>query len=143
MKIIISYDSKFGNGKKVVEELQEILKEKGQDVEIFSVGDTKPEDLPTADIYIFSSPTRMFMLPPGMKSFIKKFKPANEKSKYALITTYLDPRVRALAAMEKVLQKKGMIKITDGFKVKVTNIEGPLEEGYENRLKEFAVQLIS
>ena len=83
------------------------------------------------------------MLPPSMKSFLKKFKPANDGAKYALMTTYLDPRVKALASMEKILQKKGMVKITDGFKVKALNIEGPLEEGYLGRLKEFSDQLIA
>ena len=66
MNINIIYESQFGNGKKVVEELAAILKENGQDVDLFPVAKTKPDELPEADLYIFSSPTRKFMLPRNM-----------------------------------------------------------------------------
>ena len=39
-----------------------------------------------------------------MKSFLKKFRPAKEGAKYALMTTYLNPQVKALANMEKLFK---------------------------------------
>jgi multimeric flavodoxin WrbA len=63
VKINIVYTSKFGNRKKCIEELREIMEKKGQEVKVFSIADIKLNNLPEADIYIFSSPVRMFMLP--------------------------------------------------------------------------------
>lgn len=142
MKILIIYESKYGNGKILAAGLQELLRNKSQDAEIFSVRNLKPSTLPWADIYVFSSPVRMFMLPLSMRSFLRRFKPVKEGAKYALMTTYMDPRVKALEFMEKLLQSKGMIKITDGFKVKVMDMKGPLEEGYRKRLEKFTAELI-
>ena len=142
MKVLIIYESRFGNGKKLCEKLREILINKGHDAQIFSVTDTYPKDLPEADLYVFSAPTRMFMLAPAMKSFLKNFEPTKDGAKYALMTTYMNPQVKALANMEKLLKPRNMKKVTDGFTVKVLGTEGPLEDGYEKRLEEFAEELL-
>jgi flavodoxin len=142
MKVLILYESRFGNGKKLCEQLKELFISKGHDAETFSVIDTGPGKLPEADLYVFSAPTRMFMLAPAMKSFLKNFKPSKEGSKYALMTTYLNPQVKALANMEKLLKPKNMVKVTNGFTVKVLGTEGPMEDGYEKRLEEFAEELL-
>lgn len=142
MKINIIYESQFGNGKKVVEELAVILEENGQDVDLFPVAQTKPDELPPADLYIFSSPTRKFMLPRNMGRFIKEFVPPSENTKYALMTTYMDPRTIALRKMEALMKEKEMIKVADDFKIRVLGLKGPLEDGYSDRLKKFADELI-
>jgi len=141
MKINIIYESKFGNGKKMVEELAEILKEKKQEVQLFMFTSSKPDSLPEADLYVFHSPTRQFMLPLGVRSFIKRFKPPNKKARYGLMTTYLDPRTIALKKMDAFLQRKGMVKAVDDFKVKALELKGPLEN-YGDKLKRFAEELI-
>ncbi len=143
MKIIVIYESKFGNGKKLSEELVEILKGKGQESEAFSINNVKPKNLPAADIYVFSSPTRVFMLPIRMKLFIKRFIPKKAKAKYALMTTYMDPRVKALKAMDKLMRSKKMGKASNDFKVKVLDLKGPLEEGYRKGLEQFADNILS
>lgn len=143
MKTLIIYESRFGNGKKLCENLKEILIRKGHDAQTFSVIDTDPRELPEAGLYVFSAPTRMFMLAPAMKSFLKNFSPAKDGVKYALMTTYINPQVKALANMEKLLRSKNMVKVTDGFTVKVLGTEGPMEDGYEKRLEEFAEGLLA
>jgi len=142
MNINIIYESQFGNGKKVVEELAAILEENGQDVDLFPVAETKPGELPAADLYIFSSPTRKFMLPPNMGRLIKEFIPPSEDTKYALMTTYMDPRTIALRKMEALLKKKKIKKAADDFKIKVLGLKGPLEENYSDGLRKFADELI-
>ncbi|MCJ7665912.1 MAG: hypothetical protein MUO59_04165 [Actinobacteria bacterium] len=141
MNINIIYESQFGNGKKMVEELAAILKKKGQDVNLFPVAEIGPNELPTADLYIFSSPTRKFMLPPNMKRFIKRFDPPSEDIKYALMTTFMDPRTIALKKMEALIGTKAITKAADDFKVKVLGLKGPLEK-YDEGLKRFADELI-
>jgi len=142
MKINIIYESQFGNGKKVVEELAVILEEKDQEVTLFPVTETKPEELPAAELYIFSSPTRKFMLPRNIGNFIKSFTPPLEDTKYALMTTYMDPRTIALRKMDALLKKKGIEKAADDFKIKILGLKGPLEDNYSDELKKFADELI-
>jgi len=141
MKINIIYESKFGNGKKMIEELTDILKAKKQEVQLFMFTSTRPDCLPEADLYIFHSPTRQFMLPLGVRSFIKRFRPPDKKARYSLMTTYMDPRTIALKKMDAFLQKKGMVKAVDDFKVKALELKGPLED-YGDKLKRFAEELI-
>ena len=141
MKINIVYESKFGNGKKMLDELSQILKNKNQEVELFKFTETDPRDLPRADLYLFHSPTRQFMLPLGVRSFVKKFKPPADARGYALSTTYMDPRTIALKKMDAYLQKKNMVKVAEDLKIKILDMKGPLEE-YGDKLKSFADSLI-
>ena len=134
MKINIVYESKFGNGKKMLEELAGLLEDKGCEVSMFMFTEISPEMLPPADLYLFHSPTRQFMLPPGVRRFIKRFNPPAGNKGYALSTTYMDPRTIALKKMDAYLQKKGMVKVTDDLKIKVLELRGPLEE-YGERSK--------
>jgi len=141
MKINIIYESQYGNGKKIVEELAVILEKNGQEVDLFPVAEIKPDKLPAADLYIFSTPTRKFMLPRNIGNFVKNFTPPSEGTKYALMTTFMDPRTIALKKIEALMTKKGIKKVTDNFKVKVLGLKGPLEE-YSAELKKFADELI-
>ena len=141
MNINIIYESQYGNGKKVVEELAVILEEKGQKVDLFPVAEIKPDKLPAADLYVFSTPTRKFMLPRNIGNFVKSFTPPSENTKYALITTYMDPRTIALKKIEALMKKKKIKKAADDLKIKVLGLKGPLEE-YSTELKKFADELI-
>ncbi len=141
MNINIIYESQYGNGKKIVEELGIILEENGQEVDLFPVAEIKPDKLPAADLYIFSTPTRKFMLPRNIGNFVKNFTPPSEGTKYALMTTFMDPRTIALKKIEALMTKKGIKKVTDNFKVKVLGLKGPLEE-YSTQLRKFADELI-
>ena len=140
MKIIIMYASWFGNGKKVVDELAEVLKSGScgdNQVEIFDMlaGATLKES--QADLYILSSPTRKFSLPPEVKNFITGLNIPSGKP-YALVTTYLDPRTIALKKMEVLLSDKGMVKAAESLKIRARSLKGPLEEDYSGQLEEFA-----
>jgi flavodoxin len=141
MKINIVYESKFGNGRKMLDELSNLLKDKRHEVEFFKFTETDPESLPPADLYLFHSPTRQFMLPLGVRSFIRRFAPPGDKAKYALSTTYMDPRTIALKKIDAYLQKKGMIKAAPDLKIKVLEIKGPLEE-YADKIEDFAKSLV-
>ncbi len=142
MKINILYASWFGNGKKVVEELAEILLKKNQEVRLFSIMEKSTGIIPDADLYIFSSPTRKFSLPANVKDFISAFTPPKSQTYYALVTTYMDPRTIGLKKMESVLSSKGMLKAAGDFKVKSLGLKGPLEAGYNEKLMAFAEEIV-
>ena len=142
MKINIIYESHFGNGKKIVDELAKILISKKQDVELFSVKNTVPDNLRIADLYIFSSPTRKFALPSDINNFLDNFNPPTNNIKYALMTTYLDPRTIALKKMTEKLNRKEIKKVVNDFKVRVAGLKGPVKEDYIDRLAVFAEELL-
>jgi flavodoxin len=142
MKVCIVYESKYGNGKTCAEYLQSVISGKGHDTEILSIREIKPKLLPQADFYIFSAPTHIGGPPGKMKRFLKNLKCEEKEAKYALITTCVDLDTKALQKMKDILQPKGMMKISDGLKIKVTGMKGPLEEGYQKKLEEFATEIL-
>ena len=142
MKVCIAYESKFGNGKKLVKHIQTTISKKGHDVEAYSISETKPDSLPNADIYIFSSPTHIGGPPGKMKKFLKKLEINQEGAKYALMETYMYPKSKTLQKMEDIIESKGMTKVTDGVSLKVKSVKGPLEDGYEEKLEEFSKKIL-
>lgn len=142
MKVCIVYESKYGNGKTCAEYLQSVISRKGHDTEILSIREIKPKLLPQADFYIFSAPTHIGGPPGKMKRFLKNLKCEEKEGKYALITTCVDLNTKALQKMKDILQPKGMMKISDGLKIKVTGMKGPLEDGYDKKLEEFAAEIL-
>jgi len=141
MKINIIYESRFGNGKKMLGELAQLLKDRGQEVELFRFTETDPGSIPEAGLYLFHSPTRQFMLPLGVRSFVRRFTPPSEKTGYALSTTYMDPRTIALKKMDAYLKKKNMVKVTGDLRIESMGLQGPLEE-YGEKIRDFADRLI-
>ena len=57
------------------------------------------------------------------------------------MTTYMDPKTKIIQKMDEILQTKGMTKVSDGLKIKVTGMKGPLEEDYKQKLEEFATEI--
>jgi flavorubredoxin len=143
MKVHILYESKFGNGKKLVDYLENVISEKGHEVKSISLRDIKPKSLPQSDLYIFSSPTHVGSPPGIVKKFLKKMDVPGEGKKYALMATYMDPKTKTLEKMETLIQPKGMTKASDGIKIKVNGMKGPLEEGYKEKLDGFASKIFS
>ena len=156
MKIEYFHASKHGNGAKIAEEFQRQMAAKGVSVNVHHVKDTKTKEIPSADLYVFSSPGR-FGKPIGdMRGFLKKANlPAG--TRYAVLVTELAPdpekaiRIpateeelgkcqRVIPVMNEMLQKKGMSKVADG-KIFVTGIKGPLEPNWQQQVESFAARI--
>jgi flavorubredoxin len=143
MKVCIVYDSKYGNGKKCMEYLHDVINKKDHNVEMISIHDIEPTLIPTADLYVFSSPTQMGRPSSNMKRFLKKIQINNKSTKYALVTTCMyPPNTKCLEKMEKLLSSKNISKISDGLMIKVTGMNGPLDSGYEEKLDAFANNIL-
>ncbi|MGE5226530.1 MAG: hypothetical protein ACM3OO_06605 [Planctomycetaceae bacterium] len=158
MKIEYVHASVHGNGAMVAEEFQQDMTSRGVAVAVHHIHDVKPKELPPADLYLFSSPGRMGKPIRGMRRFLKDVRlPAG--TRYAVLTTEMAPqpdkktgrmpteeeicrfqRVRPI--MRELLQAKGLIEVAED-KVYVTGIEGPLEEGWQEKVEAFAAQLPS
>lgn len=156
MRIEYLHASKYGNGAMVAEEFDKQLAAKGVTVNVHHIREARPDRLPTADLYLFSSPGRMGKPIGGMRRFLKKLRlPAG--TKYAILTTEMAPQpdkktgrtpteeelakwqhVRPI--MNEILQGAGLVKVAED-KVHVTGLKGPLEEGWQKKVEAFAAQI--
>jgi flavodoxin len=138
MKVTIFYFSRYGNGKKCMEQLKGMLEQRGCQTEMNPVADMDPKKLPAADIYVFSTPTEAFGIAGPMKGFLKNLD-APKGTKYALFDTHALAKPRATPKMEKLLKKKGMTLVAKAD----TQVEGKgenvsLREGYIKQLEHLA-----
>ncbi len=151
MKILIIYESFFGNTEKIAQAICEGF-DTSDVVEICKVGDIKPEQLKGIDLLIVGAPTRAFRPSLGISSFLKSI-PTNSLQgvKAASFDTRMvleDAKIPMLRLMVKLfgyaakpiskkLRKKGaeIIIVPEGFYVKDT--EGPLKEGELERAREW------
>jgi len=156
MKIEYYHASKYGNGARIAEEFKRQMAAKGVTVDVHHVRDTKREQIPPADLYLFSSPGR-FGKPIGdMERFLKKIN-LPPGTKYALVVTELCPKPdssveripaeentgkcqRVIPIMNKILREKSLVKVAEG-KIFVTGIKGPLEDGWEKIVEAFIFQI--
>jgi menaquinone-dependent protoporphyrinogen IX oxidase len=156
MKIEYFHASKFGNGAMVAEEFNKQMAAKGVTVGVQHIREARPDRLPTADLYVFSSPGRMGRPIGGMRRFLKKMRlPAG--TRYAILTTEMAPqpdkktgqipteeeqarwqRVRPI--MNEILRGAGLVKVAED-KVLVTGLKGPLEEGWQKKVAAFAARI--
>ncbi len=141
MNISIIYESKYGNGKEAMTYLINLLSKKGYSVQLMSIHEIKPHSLPESNLYIFSAPNRMGKIVRSMRKFLEKIEIKNSSAHYTLVNTCLDPSSnidKGLEQMEEILQKKNISKLSEGLKLKVMAMKGPLEPGYEKKLDELA-----
>ena len=142
MKYVIVYWSRYGNGKKVVEQLSKILEEKGNETTILTTDQANPTSMPECDRYVFSAPTEMMNVQKNMRKFIKKLHGVNN-CRYGIINTHETKGINRLKKMEKMLSKKEMKMIAGmNFKIGkgVKQAEG-LPEGWEKEVVRFAEKL--
>jgi menaquinone-dependent protoporphyrinogen IX oxidase len=156
MRIEYFHASKYGNGAKVAEEFQRQMAARGVTVDVHHVKDVKPKEIPSADLYLFSSPGR-FGKPIGdMRGFLKKVN-LPTGAKYAVLVTELAPEPEksiriptteeeigrcqhVIPVINEMLQKKGLVKVAEG-KVFVTGLKGPLETNWQKEVEAFASRI--
>ncbi len=156
MKIEYFHASKYGNGAVVAEEFGRQMAARGVTVNVHHIRQARPEQLPTADLYLFSSPGRFGKPIGGMRRFLTKGRlPAG--AKYAILTTEMAAKPdkktgrvpteqemarwqRVRPIMNEILQGKGLAEVAED-KIQVTGIKGPLEEGWQHKVQAFAATI--
>jgi flavodoxin len=152
MKVLIVYDSVFGNTEKVAQAMGDALRPQAE-VDVLRVANVKPGQLAGLDALIVGSPTRAFSAMPAIKQFLGSI-PAGSLDgiKVAAFDTRIDieqtgPRFLALLArvfgyaaepIAKRLERKGgeLGAAPAGFVV--NDSEGPLREGELERAADWA-----
>jgi hypothetical protein len=157
MKIEYLHASKYGDGAMVAEEFSRQISARGVTVDVHHIREARPDELPPADLYLFSSPGRFGKPIGGMRRFLKKVElPAG--TKYAILTTEAAPKPdretgrvptdeelvatgqRVRPIMNEILQGKGLVEVAED-KVFVTGLKGPLEDGWQRKVEAFAARL--
>jgi len=159
MKIEYFHASKFGNGAMVAEEFKRLMAAKEVIVNVHHIRDARPKELMQADLYVFSSPGRFGKPISSMRKFLKKAQ-LPSGTRYAIMTTESPPapdrktgkmpteeefarfeRVRPI--MNEMLQAKGMKKVAEGHvTVNPHTLKGPLLEGWQKKVEEFAAAIL-
>ncbi|GEN78437.1 NADPH-dependent FMN reductase family protein [Actinotalea fermentans] len=153
MNVEYFHASKYGNGAKVAEEFKERMATRGVAVNVHHIKDVSAKALPPADLYLFSAPGRMGKPIGSMRRFLKGMD-APAGARYAILTTEGAPQPdkktgrvpteeelaktqRVIPIMSELLHGAGMVEVAAG-KVLVTGMKGPLEDGWEAKVDEFA-----
>jgi len=157
MKIEYLHASKYGNGVMVAEEFSQQMAARGVTVDVHHIREVRPNELPPADLYLFSSPGRFGKPIGGMRRFLKRVTLA-AGTKYAILTTEAAPRPdkktgrvpteeeeqargqRVRPIMNEILQGKGLVELAED-KVRVTGLKGPLEQGWQQKVEDFAARI--
>ena len=155
MRIQYVHASKFGNGARVAEYFAREMAARGVIVAVDHVRDVDPAQMGDADMYLFSSPGRMGRPIRSMRRFLKAVR-LSAGTRYAILTTEMAPRPdkdgrmpteeeicrrqRVRPMMNELLGAKGLVKVEEGV-LYVTDLKGPLEEGWEEKVRNFAMRL--
>jgi len=155
MKILVVYDSYFGNTEKVAQAIGEAL---GDDVAVKRPGEVQNGELSGLDLLIVGAPTRGFRPSDGIKDFLKKIPSGELKGvKVAAFDTRIareDAKNPVLRFMIGVfgyaakpigdnLAKKGGEPVGEPAGFAVLDTEGPLKDGELERAASWAKTLVS
>jgi len=155
MKVAIYYESKSGNNQKIAERLGSLLSAKNHQVEVHHIDSVNPKNAPPADLYVFSSPTRIGKPVRSMRGFVKKIN-MPPGAKYVLIATHIVARPdkktgkiptpeemakwrRTIPVLDEIAREKGT-KIAEE-KIFVMDMTGPLEEEWEKKVEALAEKI--
>lgn len=157
MKVLIIYDSFFGNTKQVAQAVGGVL-EAGNEVEMLMAGEAPLERLTESALLIVGSPTRAFRSSPDVMKFLKHI-PRNalngikvaafdtritlDDAKPGILRFFIKLFGWAAEPIADRLRKKGgeLIAPPEGFAVK--DSEGPLKEGELERAADWARRILS
>jgi flavodoxin len=156
MKIEYVHASHYGNGVMVAEEFKKQMAAHGVAVNVHHIKAMSPNELPPADLYVFSSPGRMGKPIGAARRFLKNLRlPAG--TKYAILTTEARPKPdrktgkmptekeqpkfqRVRPIMNEILEGKGLVRTAED-KIYVTGLKGPLEADWEKKVEAFVLQI--
>ena len=143
-KVVVIYDTRFGNTERLAYALAEGLKEQSVEVDCVKVDVVDINKLAEYDLMVVGGPTHAFGISKPMKDFIEKLKNVDLRGKKAFaFDTKLKSRIAGSAAkgIEKHLERLGMSIVKPHSSAIVKGAEGPLEEGIEEKFKQIGAEM--
>ncbi|MFW9911898.1 MAG: flavodoxin family protein [Candidatus Thorarchaeota archaeon] len=140
--VLVIYDSKFGNTKKLAEEIAAGIQEAGDvNCKVENIKDFDKGEVKAFDAVLFGGPVHVMRATRGITGAIKKA--AKDGLDGKLVTTFEtymgNHNGKALRKMEEVLMKKAPDAriVSPGFSALVDGYEGPLNAEDAVKGKEF------
>jgi flavorubredoxin len=143
-RVIIVYDTKFGNTEKIAKALAEGMKKEGVNVDCLKIDKVDVSKLGEYDMLAIGGPTHGFGLSEPMKDFLQKLENVNLSGKKAIaFDTKLKSRFAGSAGkrIEEKLKKLGMSIVKSHVSAIVNGREGPIEEGAEETFRQIGVDV--
>ena len=145
-KVIVTYESKYGNTKLVAETIVEGMSEvEGIEAVLSELKEVDLNKIPDCDAILVGSPNRFGGPTRGVKKFIDKLGKLNLEGKpVAVFDTYLGKDFeKAVKKMEKRISEKvpGLKQIAPGLSIKVQGMKGPIVEGELPKCKDFGKKI--
>ena len=141
-KVIVVYESKYGNTKLVAETIIEGMSEvEGIETVLSELKEVDLNKIIDYDAILVGSPNHFGGPTRGVRKFIDKLgKLPLEGKLFAVFDTYIGKDFeKAVKKMEKRINEKapGLKQIAPGLSIKVQGVKGPIVEGELPKCKEF------
>ncbi|MHC1709155.1 MAG: hypothetical protein AB9819_01930 [Methanomassiliicoccales archaeon] len=150
--------SVYGNGAQVAEEFKKQMAVRGIEVSVHHIDDMRTNTMRPTDLYVFSTPGRFGKPIKGMRRFLKDLE-LPKGTRCAVLTTEPSPQPdkktgkvpsddeigrcqHVLPMMLESLKDKDLVTIVS-TKVYVTGLKGPLETGWQEKVRNFTDTIIS
>ncbi|MEM3699896.1 MAG: flavodoxin domain-containing protein [Candidatus Bathyarchaeia archaeon] len=146
VKVVIVYESKYGNTKRVAETILESMKKVGGiEVSIEELKEVNLKEVADYDVILIGSPNHMGGPTRGIKGFIDKLGSLHLEGKmFAVFDTYLGKDFeKAVKKMERRISEKvpELKQIAPGLSIKVQGMKSPIVEGELSKCKEFGEKI--
>jgi len=146
MKVLIAYDTKYGNTKQVAELIAEGIKTvESNEVDISHVNEVDLNKDILYDLIVIGSPNHMGTQTEKTRMFVKNLSKSPLKgNSFAVFDTYMSKDFeKAVKKSEKQITKKipDMKKILPGLSIRVAGKKGPILEEDLPKCKEFGISL--
>lgn len=142
MRALVVYDSVYGNTEKIAQAIASVLGER-MAVDLAKVGQDEPVAWSGFELVVIGGPIHRVSLSAAMKAALKEMpgKALRGASMAVFETCYRDPRWQRGAASRKLARKArkhGGRLVVPPESFFVVGREGPLEEGEEERARQWA-----
>lgn len=147
-KVLIVYESRWGNTKHVVETIIDEIKEAPEtEVTLCELKDIDTKELNNFDTILIGSPNHIGNATMSIRTFIDKLRKLNPEGKLvAFFDTYFEDQFQvAINKMEKLIGQKasGLKLISPSLSIKVEGIKGPIANGELAKAKEFGIRIVT
>jgi len=145
-KVIVVYESKYGNTKLAAETITEGLREvPGTEAVLSEIKEVDPNQLAEYDAILVGSPNHMGGATRSVRKFIDRLGELNPGRKLgAVFDTYINRDFeKAVKKMEKQISEKvPELKLTvPGLSIRVNGMKGPIAEGELLKCRGFGVKI--
>ena len=145
-RVIVVYESKWGNTKLVAETIVEGMREvSGIETVLSELKEVDLNQLVEFDALLVGSPNHLGRATGSIRKFIDKLGKLNLKGKpVAVFDTYIGGDFeKAVKKMEKQISDKvpGLKLAAPGLSIKVEGMKGPIAQGELPKCKEFGVEI--